>query len=297
MATGERILRILQEAGGCATAARLRGTSRRALARLLNEGQVVRDGRGHYALANAPAWLRAARLTGGVASHLTAAEAYGWPVAKASQRICVTVPPSRHRPRASGLRIHRRPLPSGDLARGITNRLDTVLDCARTLPFHEALAVADSALREGRVTADELVAAAARLRGPGARSARAVAAAADGRAANPFESALRAICLDVPGLRVTTQFEIRAGQLSARVDLADRHLRIVIEAESVEFHATAQAFRRDCRRYTALTLDGWLVLRFTWADVFHDQDSVRAALARAVAVRTPGARASERRTA
>ena len=63
------------------------------------------------------------------------------------------------------------------------------------LAFDEALAVADSALRSGAVTAEELRSASARLRGTGSRAARLVAQYADHRAANPFESVLRALAL------------------------------------------------------------------------------------------------------
>jgi hypothetical protein len=51
----------------------------------------------------------------------------------------------------------------------------------------------------GRHALDELAAGA---RGPGAVQLRRVARAANGRAANPFESCTRAISLDVPNLRL-----------------------------------------------------------------------------------------------
>lgn len=47
-----------------------------------------------------------------------------------------------------------------DVVDGRTARLRTALDCARTLPFDEALAVVDSALRSGRVHKQELLSAA-----------------------------------------------------------------------------------------------------------------------------------------
>lgn len=50
---------------------------------------------------------------------------------------------------------------------GITSAVRTVLDCALKLPFDQALAVADSALRSGDVGRHELIQAATALRGPG----------------------------------------------------------------------------------------------------------------------------------
>lgn len=103
-----------------------------------------------------------------------------------------------------------------------------------------------------------------------------MATVADPRSAGPFESVLRAICLDVPGLHVTPQVRIGA----ARVDLADEGLRLVIEADSYEWHGGPVALERDCRRYDELVADGWVVLRFPYAAVFDDPAWVADILAR-----------------
>src|SRR3546814_8170256 len=78
----------------------------------------------------------------------------------------------------------------------ITSVPRTVIDCARALPFDAALAVADSALRQGKVTRTQLHAAAEASPRSGRSKAVRVAREADRRAANPFESVLRAIALD-----------------------------------------------------------------------------------------------------
>jgi very-short-patch-repair endonuclease len=124
----------------------------------------------------------------------------------------------------------------------------------------------------------ELTDAAAAVRGHGAPRARRIAAAADGRAANPFESVLRAICLDIPGLDVTAQLQVTGDGIWAVVDLADERMRLVIEAEGFEFHGTRRGLVRDCRRYTEITVLGWSVLRFTWEDVMFRPDWVRWAI-------------------
>ncbi len=63
----------------------------------------------------------------------------------------------------------------------------------------------------------------------------------DRGAANPFESVLRALCLQVKGLSVVTQHVVKGRGFFAQVDLADKALRIVIEAEGFENHGTRPA--------------------------------------------------------
>lgn len=164
---------------------------------------------------------------------------------------------------------------------GRTSRERTLLDCLRSLPFAEALAVADSALREG-FASGSLDALARDARGPGSAQVRTVASVADARAANPFESALRAICLEVDGLDVEPQVSIYDPRWLGRPDLVDRRLRMVLEADSFEWHGDRAALARDARRYNDLAVAGWLVLRFTWEDVMFHGDRVRAVLEAAV---------------
>ena len=69
------------------------------------------------------------------------------------------------------------------------------------------------------------------------------------------------------------------------MDLADRRLRIVIEGESFEFHGEREMLDRDCARYSRLTADGWLVVRFSWTQVMTRPGWVRSVIARTVAHR------------
>ena len=113
---------------------------------------------------------------------------------------------------------------------------------------------------------------------------RDVARLADGRAANPFESVLRAIASSVPGLQVEPQVAIDLPTGTVYVDLADRRLAVVAEADSFAWHGSRRALWRDCRRYNRLVLRGWLVLRFAWEDVMFYPEYVRACLQKATTI-------------
>jgi hypothetical protein len=172
-----------------------------------------------------------------------------------------------------GARVRYRDLAPEEVRRpGVTEPLRTVLDCARDLYWDAALAVADSALRSGLVDAQRLREEAGRARGPGSAQVRRVAEAADARAANPFESALRAICLDVPGLNVVPQLRIELRGLTIHADLADPDLRLMIEADSFEFHSSPEMLLKDCRRYTLAAVEQWRVARFGYRHVRSERD-------------------------
>jgi very-short-patch-repair endonuclease len=80
------------------------------------------------------------------------------------------------------------------------------------------------------------------------------------------------------------QVEIRVGEMTYRADFADRERKILVECEGAT-HRTSAAQTWDARRFTALTLDGWFVLRFTWAHVVYDPAYVLASLSADYAAR------------
>lgn len=77
---------------------------------------------------------------------------------------------------------------------------------------------------------------------------------------------------------------ISEASVSIRADLVDRRLRIVIEADSFEWHGSRSALASDCRRYNWLVVNGWIVLRFPYEDVMHHPEVVRETLVGAVAL-------------
>ncbi len=279
----------LRQMGGVGCASEIvRLSSRRKLRTALDTKEIARAGRARYVLADVHRHRRAAARLAGVASHLSAAQHWGGEVKWPPESAWVTVP--RNRKVTAAVRatteVVYADLAVDDVVDGLTNKLRTVVDCARRLPFDEALAVADSALRAGDISESELVRATTALRGRGATRARRVAREADGRAANPFESVLRAIVLEFPGLTVVPQVPVPTSGLTYHPDLVDEQRRIVIEAESWGWHADQQTHARDCVRFTLLTVAGWRVLRFTWEQVMHSPGFVRRVLAQLIELDT-----------
>jgi len=257
---------LVQLGGAASTATRLANVSRRELRTSLGRGEIVRVGRGRYALPVVDEALADAHRLDAYLTHLSAALHWGWEVRVPPTEPQLAVPRGREAP--DGICVID--LQREDLDGWATNRLQTVLMCAADLPFPDGLAVADSALRHGDVTRLRLERAAAAFPGARGPSVRRVVAYADRRAANPFESALRALAIEA-GLGVIPQYRVRVGGLTLHPDLADPLQGIAVEAESWEFHGKEKsAFERDCERYTLLTAAGWRVLRFTWRQVIHD---------------------------
>ena len=275
--------RTLTELGGVARRAELvRACGRPAVDRALATGELVVAGRRYVSPELGRARTEAAAVSG-LLSRRSAALDWGWGVLTRPERTEVLVPRKRKvaQEHQRTLAVHWAEVGPDDVVDGRTSQERTLLDCLRTLPFAEALAVADSALREG-FSRSSLLAIARDARGPGSARVREVAPLADARSANPFESALRAICLGVDGLEVEPQVPIYDPRWLGRPDLVDRRLRIVLEADSFEWHGDRAALARDARRYNGLVVAGWLVLRFTWEEVTFHPDRVREVLQAAV---------------
>ena len=266
----------------------VRLTSRRCLDEAVRNGELVRVARGRYAVPELHVGTELALRVAGHVCLATAALAHGWKVKVVPDLPQVALPKDRRLDDATRAQMDVRwvDLRDEDVEGLATSAATTLEMCGRRLPFDEALAIADSALRDG-FPGPELRRLADAAQGPGSARLRRVAEHADGRAANPFESVLRALAVDVPGLDVEPQVEVR-GELGlcVRPDLVDARLRIVLEADSFEWHGDRAALRRDARRYDLLVANGWLVLRFAWEDVMHDPGWVRSVLVAATGQRT-----------
>ena len=116
---------------------------------------------------------------------------------------------------------------SGIVVRAIT-RCGGIADAGTVIRLTSRQAVSEAVERRV-IVRDALVSAHDSFRGHGRRHVLRVIEAADARAANPFESVLRAIALDVPGLQRLPQVEIRTpGRRLMRPDLVDARLQIAV---------------------------------------------------------------------
>ena len=272
--------------GGAASRAEIvERCGRPALDRAVRDGQLDRVGRGRYALATASKSVRAAAAYGGVVSMRSAAQLHGWGQRLVPAKPDVTFPRNRRlEPEARKILVpHWSDLAPDDVERGVTTKRRTLIDCMRNLPLEEAVPIVDSALRMKDLTKSELIRIAFGLRGRGRTRAISVAVMATRAAANAYESTLRAIASTVPGLFVRAQQPLRISRDQVlHPDLLDDRLRIVIEAESFEWHGERQRLATDCWRYNAFVNLGYVVVRFSWEQVMFNAPYVVEVLSRAV---------------
>lgn len=256
-------------------------------------------GRGTYALPTTDYAVVAAVLANGFLSHASAAQIWDLDLLRSPDKPHVLIPNNRrsdvagvvlHRaPRAETVKTVRRPWPVTTIER-------TLLDCARTLPFPEALAILDSALRKGRISTDAVLMLVDTVSGPGAANARRALAAADGRADSVGESATRAAALDVGLPPPELQCEIRLGPRSrAFTDLGWRSYRGRIVKLAVEFdgfgpHGSRDAFMKDRQRRNQLEGAGWALLEITMPDVLLRYSATGQMIKRALELRWRDAR-------
>ena len=256
------------------------------ITRALDDGTLREARRSRYVLVTSPTTVLRAVQVGGVLSHRSAAQHWGWAQRELPARPEVTVPRELHLTTA-GRRLvlpHWVALSDDDVEGLVTSPRRTLVDCMRNLPLIDSLPIVDSAIRAGDVSPAELIATADATRGRGRERVRRVARLANGLAANPFESTLHAIAVQVPGLSVVPQLAVPVPgtDVVLHPDVADPTRRIAVEAEGFEWHGDSAALTRDCRRYNTLTVLGWVVIRFSWVLVIKDPAYVHRTLALAV---------------
>lgn len=265
---------LLRHCGGAATF----GTLRRecgeyAVSRALASGRIIRSRYGHYALPDLDAAVRLAKATSGTLCLASAALHLGWPTKHVPSRPQLCYPKDRRLPAElrRAVEAHWADLAPSDKLGLATAPAKTLEMSARSLPFDEALAIADSAVRCGF---EPDLRSLRHARGRGAARIKRVVAEANGGAANPFESVLRAIALDVPGISPRPQVWVG----DVRPDLVDENLRLILEADSYQWHGGRAALHRDANRYNQFVSAGWTVLRFSWEEVMGHPERVRAVL-------------------
>ncbi|MFT4109239.1 hypothetical protein [Propionicimonas sp.] len=280
------------------------GMTRHDLDRAVQRGELVRVRHGAWSEPGADGDLQQHRLLlegtwpllgeGAVLSHGSAGVPHGLPVWPALlERVSITRSGGGHGARTRNLHVRRAPLAPPEVqAQGgyrVTSLERTAVDLARLLSYERAVAVLDAALHAQADAGllDETVRAA--VGRSGAATARRALAFADGRAESVGESVSRVRMAQVrlPAPDLQTRVFDAAGRFVARCDFCWPGRRVIGEFDgAVKYTGTpeevAAAVMAEKRRQTAIEALGWLVVRWTWSELF-DAEAFRVKIAAALA--------------
>jgi Transcriptional regulator, AbiEi antitoxin/Protein of unknown function (DUF559) len=300
---------------------RARGISPPLLRSLVRSGELIRMRQGVYATKGAADWagadpvrahalkVLAAMATAGrtgeageaagaagnaVASYHSAALLHRLSLLTSPSpgTVTLTLPPAKkwNRARPADVVFHASELPREHVTRlhnlPVTTVARTVVDLARTLPFMDAVVVADSALNQEKATKPELLQALKKCAGwPGVRQARRALEFADERAESPLESAARVVFaeagLDPPELQVTIHGE--QAQFAARVDFLWRAQKVIAEADGLVKYNDRKDLLNERERDHQFREAGYVAVHFTWRELFRTPEEVIARIRNALA--------------
>ena len=227
--------------------------------------------------------------TGAVISHQTAAALWRleMPLSPPEQLVHLTVPirsKARHR---RDRRLHRVQLGPQDVEHRwgmpVTTPARTWRDLAAVLECPALLAVTDQLLDVLCRPADLEQALDRAPAGRGAARCRRVLAVADPRVDSPMESVTRWLLHEAGLPRPTLQYRALddRGRQIGFGDMAWPDRKVLVEFDG-DVHRERRVFVSDLRRQNRLVLEGWIVLRFSSADVLGRPDEVVAAVRRAL---------------
>jgi hypothetical protein len=170
----------------------------------------------------------------------------------------------------------------------ITTAARTVIDLARTSSFIEAVVAADSALRSGKTTREELLSVCEGCgRWPGISRARRVVGFSDGRAESVLESCARVLFhehgLDAPEIQVT----IRGPGFFFRADFCWEDRKTIAEADGLAKYEDSEDMLSQFRRDRLLRDAGYKVVHFTWRELFESPETVMIRIRKALAAPSP----------
>jgi hypothetical protein len=228
--------------------------------------------------------LRAALLHGGAGSALSHTTAlHLWGVLPLGQPLHLTIDQSSRRAGTQGLVVHRRnhfdPSAHCSLVRGLrlTHLARALVDAWPLLPPEQRRPLLLDVVREQRTTSKQLRSALAER--PNVGGHRALAQGID-LSEDGCQSELEAMgVLNVFRHRSLPpsvgQFAVALGSHRALLDRAWPEVKLAVELDGARFHTSPADRRRDLARDAALAAAGWVVLRFTYADVLRDPAGVR----------------------
>ena len=216
----------------------------------------------------------------------SAAAVLGGPAPGYGVPVTVIVPPETRWEGPSGIRVHRAPLPSGDVVPSGEDGLRhttlprTARDVAALERTATAVGILDAMVREGPLTEDCLRALPESGRW-GNRRVRTVVGLVDPRSESPPESWVRVACalagLPPPVPQFTVMYR---GAFLGRVDLAWPEARLIVEYEGA-YHFDDTQIPLDDARLARLAAAGWRVIRLAAHDL-RDLDAVVRRIAEAL---------------
>jgi very-short-patch-repair endonuclease len=230
--------------------------------------------------------LRAALLHAGpvaALSHTTALAVWG--VRPLEHPLHLTVDQGLRRAGAPGLLVHRRlrfdPLSAQCVERRgllVTALPRAVIDSWPLLPVAERRPLALDLARGGRVTAAQLREALAERPNVGGRRrlAQAIDLIDDGCQSELEAHAVLGVFRHRSLPPSVGQHQVLLPTGRVRLDRAWPEAKFAVELDGAAHHAAPENRRKDLARDTALAALGWVVLRFTYADVLQDPAGVRA---------------------
>jgi hypothetical protein len=283
------------------------GVSPALMRSLVRSGQLVRMRQGVYATKRAMDWagvdpvrayvltvLAAKATVGGkaVASYHSAALLHRLSLLTPPPKgaVALTVPLAKpwNRAKHADVVFHASDLPPEHVTRlynlRVTTAARTVVDLARTLPFIDAVVVADSALNEEKATKPDLYQVLKECAGwPGVKQARQVVDFADERAESPLESAARVVFdqsgLEPPELQAT----IHGPNSAFRVDFLWPDHAVIAEADGLVKYNDRKDLLAERERDLLLREAGYTVVHFTWRQLSQTPEVVPARVREALA--------------
>jgi hypothetical protein len=228
-------------------------------------------------------------VAGAVVSHHSAALLQGLDTHKApdAKVVAVTLPPGPKRggDETEGIVRYRAALPDDHVAKAfglkVTSPARTVADIARTSSFMQGVAVADSALRAHvvpKAVMEEVLEVCAGW--PGVEQARRVVEFSDMLAESVLESCARVVfheCgLEPPELQVP----VAPGM---RVDFCWPRYMVIAEADGLGKYEEdpKRKVAEQTKRDNALRRLEYVVIHFTWAELFGQPETIVADIRRA----------------
>lgn len=247
--------------------------TKRALARSLDSGLILRPQRGVFALPDAVPEFRAAVLHNGLATCASAAGHYD---------LWLLYPPKEHHVScpdgSSGGHInHELRTVTAHHTLPMVGMIDVLLHALRCLPELEAVIMVEGIVRRGEPVKPLLLES---LKGNRNGKARVALGRVTGCADSAIEVVARLLFRDA-GIHTETQVHIPG---VGRVDFLLEGF-LVVEMDGAAFHSDRRALRRDRRRNNMTILDGYLVLRYCYEDIMFDRGRVLAEIQQVLAGR------------